>query len=276
MNAARPWPRRRTSASTQLRGLADQLARLLRPSGARARRASARRATSSWRDQALHARRVRRLVDAEQRRQLARLEQARDRLVGGDHQELDQPVRLGLLGRQQALDVALARERRTRARWTRRPARRARSRASASACATLRAAASGRRPRLPRRARPRRRSGPRAGSRAARRSGSPSGGTPSAARVAPSNSSSTVTASRSSPGHQRARAVRQRLGQHRLHQPGHVDRVRAPERLAVERRPGPHERATRRRCAPTRGSRRRAAPRPRSRRRSPSPSAGRS
>jgi hypothetical protein len=39
------------------------------------------------------------LVDAVERRHLARLEQRRDRLVGGDHQVLDQPVRLGLLAR---------------------------------------------------------------------------------------------------------------------------------------------------------------------------------
>ena len=75
---------------------------------------------------------------------------------------------------------------------------------------------------------------------------------------------------------QRARAVRQRLGQHRLDQSRDVDRVRAPERLAVERRPGLHERAHVGDVHPHADRRRPAAPRPRSRRRSPSPSAGRS
>ena len=93
----------------QPRDLAHQIARLLRRHRVRERR---RRHVErgELRDQVLDACRVGPLVDAVERRQLARLQQPGDRLVCGDHQVLDQAVRLGLLARRQPGHVALVRE----------------------------------------------------------------------------------------------------------------------------------------------------------------------
>ena len=57
--------------------------------------------------QALHALGLGTLVNAEQARHAALLEQSRDGLVGSDHQMLDQPVGLGLRAPAHLRDVAL-------------------------------------------------------------------------------------------------------------------------------------------------------------------------
>ena len=110
------------------------------------------------------------LVDAVEGGQRAVLEHGRDRLVGGDHQVLDQPVRLGLLDRQHVRRRGRARRSGTRARRRRGRSRAARA-PSPSAAAAARAAAQRLVPRRARRARGRRRSGRRGRSRGARRSG---------------------------------------------------------------------------------------------------------
>ena len=222
-----------------VRGLADQLARLLRRQRLRRRwRGHVQR--RQLREQPLDARRVRRLVDAEQRGQLARLEQPRDGLVGGDHQELDQPVRLGLLGRQQALDVPLVRE-------------------AELGLLRLHGQGAPRFARIRQRRRDLARRGQRRGPRLLRTLGARED--PVHARVveplvgaddravegrAPDLRTRELELDRDRQPvlarHERARPVRQCLGQHRLDQPRHVDGVRAPERLAVQRRAGPHVR----------------------------------
>ena len=74
-------------------------------------------------DEPLDARGLGPLVHAVERRQPARLEQRRDRLVGRDHQVLDQPVRLRLLAPHELGDVPVARERELGLLRTRRRAR---------------------------------------------------------------------------------------------------------------------------------------------------------
>ena len=82
----------------QMRDLRHQVGRLLRGHRLRARRGR-HVERGQLVGEVLDARRLGPLVHAVERRQLARLKQRRHRLVGGDHQVLDQPVRLGLLAR---------------------------------------------------------------------------------------------------------------------------------------------------------------------------------
>ncbi len=171
-------------------------------------------------------------MHAEQRRQPAGLEQRRDRLVGGDHQVLDQPVRLGLLARGLLGHVALARERELRL-----------DRLDRERAARL--------PRILQRGGGAARGGQRLRPRRARALGT--GEDPVHPRVVQAlvgADDRAVEGAAAQPrpveleldrdrepvlvGHERARAVGEHLGQHRLDRAGHVDARGAPERLAVD------------------------------------------
>ena len=168
------------------------------------------------------------LVDAVERRDRALGEERRHLLVGGDHQVLDQPVRLGLLA--DARPRRRCRCGRTRTRGsalTRSPARRALARAPRSAAAAARAAPAARAHGSSARSLAGEDRGRPGRSRGARRSGSASGRRRLARPRRPCSSNSTVTARRSDAGTQRAGVVGQRLGQHRLDGAGHVDARRA-------------------------------------------------
>ena len=221
-----------------MRGLRDRHAGLLRRqvlAHGRSRDVQRR----ELREQPLHARRIGRLVDAVERRQLARRQQLRDRFVGRDHQVFDQPVRLRLLGWQQRLDVTLARE-------------------AELGLARLHGQRAARLARVRERPRHLARRGQRRRPRVERALGTgedpvhtrvvePLVGADDRAVEGRAAHVGAVELELDGHGqpvlarHQRAGAVRERLGQHRLDQGGHVDRVRAPERLAVERGAGPHE-----------------------------------
>ena len=95
------------------------------------------------RDEALDRLGLGALVDAVERRDLALVEQRRDALVGGDHQVLDEAVRLGLLARRPGSRRGRAGRRRTRARSRSIASAPRASRRAWSAAAAARAAASG-------------------------------------------------------------------------------------------------------------------------------------
>ena len=228
-------------------------------------------------DQALDARGLGALVDAVERRQLARSRAAPATA------SLAAIIRCSIsrcdsvwLARHERRSRGPRARSRTPARPTRSPAPRApRARRPAPP-----------RPRARRRAAPahgasarslrRRRCGRPAGSPGARPSGSASGGTRVRTTSRRSRSSSTVTASRSWCGHERAGLVGERLGQHRLDLAGDVDARAAPVGLAVDRASPAARARRRRRCGPRRARARRPAARRRSRRRSRARSAGRS
>ncbi len=92
----RPCPVRRTCWSTSSEACATSSAACEGDIAARAPAASRTPSDAELLEQALDAPRLGALVDAVQRRRLALGEQLRDGLVGGDHQVLDQAVRLGL------------------------------------------------------------------------------------------------------------------------------------------------------------------------------------
>src|SRR5436190_4551915 len=185
------------------------------------------------RDESLHAGRLGALVDAVQRRDLALREQPRDLFVGGDHQVLDHPVRLGLQlrGRLDHVAVQIEAELRLGALEHQR--------------AALRAALLQRR---------------RRGSRCGEWGGDRLVGALEAgedavdlvvvqarvgadARAVEGGTLHLRTTQLEfdgdrepfDAGHERARVVGQRAREHRLHRAGHVDAGRAPVRLAVER-----------------------------------------
>ena len=183
--------------------------------------------------QARDARGVRALVDAVERRQLARLQVAGDRLVGRDHQVLDQLVRLGLLARHDAGHVALVRE--VELRLDRLDGQRA----------ALRPCGLERRGRRPRRGQ---RRGPRLlGALAARedpvdpRVVEPGVGADDGAVERAAHELRAVEVELDGDGqavlegHERAGVVGQGLGQHRLDLAGHVHAGRAAVGLAVDR-----------------------------------------
>ncbi len=219
------------------RDLAEQLGglRARHALGQRRRRHVERR---ELRDEPFDAFGLGALVHAVQARRAALLEQPRDGFVGGDHQMLDQAVRLGLRARVDRGDVAALVEDElgllgvdderagALARGLQRAQRpRARPRAA--------------RPTAPARARDRRRCDRRARSRGARRSGSAIGRT-----------------RRSRPRRRRARARRSRRG------------ARARARASTRRSTAPRAASARRRPARRRSSRAAAPPR-----RRPSPRA---
>ncbi len=217
-------------------------------------------------DQAQHRLRLRALVDAVERRDRALVEHRRHRLVGGDHQVLDQPMRLGLDRRHRLDEVAAAVEGELRL-----------DRLDGQRAAALAAGLQRRR----RRARGRERLGPR------RLRLLVAGEDPVDAVVVQALVGADERAMEGrldglraaqleldgdrqaiDPRAQRAGVVRQRLGQHRLDRAGHVDRGRAAVGLAVDRSRPAARRPRRRRCGPRRASARRRGPRTRSRRRS--------
>ena len=233
----RPWPVRRTCWSTSTRA---RPRRSRRPARARARSGTGGVATSERRelgDEALDRRRLRALVDAVQRRRSARSSSsvATASLAAIIRCSIEA---VGLRRRRadRARDVAAAVEGELgldrldgeRAAL----ARGAPASAAAAARAPRRAAPPTARARAPRP----RRSGRRGRSPGARRSGSASGRTTPWRSRAPRSSSSTVTASRSGAGDERAGVVGERLGQHRLDRPGDVDARGAAVGLAVDRR----------------------------------------
>ena len=222
-----------------VRDLRRQVARLLRRERPRERRRGDVERVE-LRDQPFDPRWIRPLVDAVQGGELARLQEPRDGLVGGDHQVLDQPVRLGLLARLERAHVTVAVERELRL------GRLDGQRAALVAGALQRRADCACR-------------GQGLGPRRLRRLGTRED--PVHARIVEPRVGADHGAVKRGAAHrralelqldgdgqpilarhQRARAVGQRLRQHRLDQAGDVDAVGAPERLAVDGSAGADER----------------------------------